>query len=244
MAVGIADTVNGSLGAAFRYQNGAVTFLKPPAGSWNILPFDLINARGDIIANAIPTGPHQAGEGIVIHWPAGSDVGVRLPLPSTAAVNGINDDGTLAGTVYVDGQASAAYTWDLAGHGHQLTTPAGVVSSVNSLRGDWATGGIQQAGKTNGRTPLPTSASWNIRTGEFIQDQDRTMSFRVNANGWLPTGGAVWAAGQLWKLATLLGDDSAAGSDIASTGLVVGNESRWELTRFRPGRVRPMTWQC
>ena len=92
--------------------------------------------------NAEPRNDPASPNSFAFYWPAGTDVARKIPLPADAGVFGITDDGTVVGGVYHDGVGEAGYTWDLAGHGTKLATPAGTATVGYAINGDWVAGGV------------------------------------------------------------------------------------------------------
>jgi hypothetical protein len=211
----------------FRYENGTYTRLRPPAGSWHVYPTPAINAAGDIIINAEPSGNIEGKGSIILLWKAGAKTAVRLPAPTEANAHDITDDGTIVGATYKNGTARTPYAWDQQGNGRKLQVPAGQTGAIYAAAGDWATGGLW---------PAMVPALWNLRTGEVTKlaeaagpQQEQGAATRkgqgpgtaVNASGWVVAGGAVVRDGVAVDLAVPKGQSSIA-TDVSDTGLVVG----------------------
>jgi hypothetical protein len=228
----------GNENQAFRYHDGTLTRLRTPAGQWHIYPTPEINAAGDIVINAKPSGG-SAGEGsIVLLWKAGTTTATRLPLPAEADVLDIGDDGTLVGAVYENGAATDAYVWDQQGKARKLERPAGVeAAAAHAISGDWATGGLWRDG--NGFTAL-----WNIRTGALTDLKSADVGSAVNASGWV-----VNALGRLVRDGAdpeLVAPDGQSGKawDVADTGLVVGQAIVERQDGLGDDNLGPRVWRC
>jgi hypothetical protein len=236
VAVGLASTK--AYDDVYRYQNGKVTFLKPPPGNWHVYPWPAINAGGDIVINAEPVGSYEGANSFAFYWPAGSDTAVRIPLPEGANVYAISDSRVLVGAIYKDGLAVAGYTWDLTGKGMKLETPAGATSVGYAIRGDWVAGS-GGTGKGNG-----FGALWDLRTGELTKLPQGVSFNSVNAQGWAAMETEVWAAGTIRPLESPLATNIYRGLALSDTGLVVGSATPTRDSADSPARATPVSWQC
>jgi len=231
----------------FRYENGALTRLHPPSGSWHVYPRPAINAAGDVIINAEPSGNIEGKDSIVLLWKAGSTTAVRLPVPAEANAFDITDDGTIVGATYQDGHSTTPYAWDQQGNGRKLTLPAGQTGSVYAAEGSWATGGLW---------PSMTPALWNLRTGELttpapVATKEQAAKLKgpgpgnaVNASGWIVVGptlyGSVLRDGATVELEVPSGQSGSA-HDVSNTGLVVGQA----IAGGGDGEnLGPRLWRC
>jgi hypothetical protein len=217
----------------FRYQDGRLTRLRTPAGSWHVYPEPAINAAGDIVVNAEPKG-NSGGEGsIVLLWEAGATDATRLPLPAGANVFDLDDDGTLVGALYSKGHAVDAYAWDRRGEGRKLARPAGSDgAAAYAVSGDWATGGVWE-------NSVGTTAVWNIRTGAVTDLKSPEPGKKVNTAGWVVDAtGRVLRDGGDPRL-TVPGGQVAIAQDIADSGLVVGQAMKGD-----GANLGPRTWRC
>jgi hypothetical protein len=224
----------------FRYDNGKVTRLNGPPGYGNLYPVPAINSAGDVVVNAEPVGEAGGANSIALLWKAGTTTAHRLPLPPAANVFGIEDDGTLIGTVYgTDGVADAAYTWDLQGHGRKLPMPAGLRASGYAIGGEWATGSVFAG---NSGRPV----RWNLRTGALVNVSGDGVGNAVNASGWVVVdartrASAVFDGTRQVPLATVGPGTVNWVNDVSDTNLVVGMTSG----DVRPETsIQPATWQC
>jgi len=234
----------------FRYENGASTRLHTPPGSWHVYPHPAINAAGDIIINAEPSGNIEGKDSIILLWKAGSTTAVRLPVPTEANAFDITDDGTIVGAMYTDGHAKTPYAWDQQGNGRKLELPAGQTGSVYAAEGNWATGGLW---------PSLKPALWNLQTGELTTPAtqgptaatEREAKLKepgpgnaVNASGWIVVGptlyGSVLRDGAAVELEAPSGQGGSA-HDVSNTGLVVGQA----IARGDDGEnLGPRLWRC
>lgn len=133
IAVGLVE--DGEQEYVFRYEDGAYTRLRTPAGKWHVYPTPAVNASGDVVINAEPRGNSGGKDSIVLLWRAGSTAAVKLPLPAGANVHAITDDGTVVGAMYRNGVAKAAYVWDQRGRGRKLAVPAGETGAAYAAQG-------------------------------------------------------------------------------------------------------------
>ncbi|MFF4808127.1 hypothetical protein ACFY03_07910 [Micromonospora chersina] len=229
VAVGLVE--DGRQEYVFRYQQGASTRLRTPPGNWHVYPRPAINAAGDVVINAEPSGNSGGEDSVVLLWRAGSTEAVKLPLPAGANAFDITDDGTVVGALYQDGVASAAYAWDQQGRGRKLAAPAGETAAGYAAQGDWATGGTW---------PSRSAALWNLRTGALTRLTTDGPGDAVNASGWLVAGGVLVRDGSAVEL-RLPGGQSGLAVAASDTGLVVG--------LARPGgddaeNSGPALWRC
>ncbi|GGR99476.1 hypothetical protein GCM10010169_50130 [Micromonospora fulviviridis] len=228
VAVGLVE--DGRQEYVFRYQKGAYTRLRTPPGNWHVYPTPGINAAGDVVINAEPSGNHGGEGSIVLLWRAGSTEAVKLPLPDGANVFDITDDGTVVGAMYRKGVASAAYAWDQQGRGRKLTAPAGQTAAGYAAQGDWATGGLW---------PSRSAALWDLRTGALTPLTADGPGDAVNAAGWVVAGGLLLRDGAAVELRMPGGQEDLAVA-VSDTGLVVGHA--------RPGgdaeNAGPRVWRC
>ncbi|MGY0004243.1 hypothetical protein [Micromonospora sp. I033] len=211
VAVGLVE--DGPREYVFRYEQGAYSRLRTPPGNWHVYPTPAINAAGDVVINAEPSGNSGGEDSIVLFWRAGSTEAVRLPLPDGANAYGITDDGTIVGAMYQDGRAKAAYAWDQQGRGRKLTAPAGQTGAGYAARGDWATGGLW---------PSTSAALWNLRTGAVTQLTADGPGQAVNASGWVVAAGTLLRDGTAVELRVPAGQTGRA-TAVSDTGLVVGH---------------------
>ena len=223
----------------FRYVDGTYTKLTMPKGSWNPYPEPAINAAGDIVINAEPSGNMEGKDSIVLLWKAGSKTPTRLPLPAGANAHDITDDGTIVGGVYKDGVGVAAYAWDQQGKGRKLKTPAGQTGLAYAAQGKWATGGLW---------PSESPALWNLQTGELTKLEPEKPAGTtpnpvtngpgdaVNASGWVAANGSVLRDGPSLELARSTGV-TIQPMGLSDTGLIVGYETKGDNYEAR-------TWQC
>jgi len=236
VVAGLAE--NGPDEYVFRYENGQYTKLRTPPGKWHPYPEPAINAAGDIVINVEPQGNVEGKGKISLLWKTGSTTPTRLPVPASASIHDITDDGTVIGTIYRDGVGVAGYAWDQQGHGRRLATPAGKTTAAYAAEGDWVTGG---------QWPEMVPALWNIRTGEQVKVGARAMPTKkdspgpgeaVNAAGMVVAGGSVYRDGGQLTLATA-GGRTARATAVADNGLVVG------LALDRSGEnAGPRAWRC
>jgi hypothetical protein len=211
VAVGLATQNNRDW--VFRYQDGKYTKLRLPAGSWNPFPEPAVNTAGDVLINAEPSGNSGGKGSIVLLWKAGTTTAIRLPLPAGANGLDLDDDGTIAGAMYVDGSAVSAWTWDQQGHGRELKVPAGEIGAAYAVRGDWVTGGLW---------PSMTAGLWNRTTGALTQlGKADAPGDAVNAAGWVVTDGRVLRDGDPMALPAP-GHGTALATDVSDTGVIVG----------------------
>lgn len=215
----------------FRYQQGAATRLRTPPGNWHVYPRPAINAAGDVVINAEPSGNSGGEDSVVLLWRAGSTEAVRLPLPDGANAFDITDDGTVVGALYRDGVASAAYAWDQQGKGRRLAAPAGETAAGYAAQGDWATGGLW---------PSRSAALWNLRTGELTRLTTDGPGDAVNTSGWVVAAGVLLRDGAAVDL-RMPGGQTGLAVAVSDTGLVVG--------LARPGgdgteNSGPRVWRC
>ncbi len=225
----------------YRYQNGRVTFLKPPPGQWHLYPVPKINAAGDIVINAEPR--HQAGgaNSFAFYWPAGSDTAVKLPLPAGANVSDVNDEKLVAGGIYIDGAGTGGgYAWDLAGHGTQLAAPAGTSVLGYAIAGDWVAGGVWPLAKNN---RVNDGGIWNLRTGQVVRLPNHVLTF-VNANGWVPVTDKVWTPDGVLRLAVPDPGQTVTAVAASTTGLVVGGQRKLTADGQTEIPNTPVTWHC
>ncbi len=235
---------------AFRYSNGVYTKMRTPPGSWHLYPEPAINAAGDVVINAEPSGNIEGKGSIILLWKAGATTAVRLPVPTEANAYDITDDGTIVGAMYKDGHADTPYAWDQRGNGRKLGLPAGETAAAYAAQGDWATGGLW---------PSMIPALWNLRTGVVTRLQVRAPSAAgeqdpraarrqgrgpgnaVNASGWVVAGGAVLHEGAAAEL-EVPGGQLGSAKDVSDTGLVVGQA----LTRGPEVDENrgPRVWRC
>jgi len=237
----------------FRYENGAYTRLRTPSGSWHVYPAPAINAAGDIVINAEPSGKIEGEDSIVLLWKAGSTTAVTLAVPTEANAYDITDDGTIVGGMYKDGHASTPYAWDQQGNGRKLTLPAGQTGVAYAAEGNWATGGLW---------PSMAPALWNLQTGEVTkveipgpdvsklskEEQEKAEKRggqgpgnAVNASGWIVARGASFVVrdGATVELEAPSGQTSKA-EDVSDTGLVVGHAT----TAVDGENLGPRLWRC
>jgi hypothetical protein len=223
----------------FRYHEGTFTKLATPPGDWHVYPDPAVNAAGDIVINAEPSG-NSGGEGsIVLLWKAGAATATEVPLPTGADVLGIGDDGTLVGAMYTDGAADDAYVWDQRGNERKLKRPAGATTAAAyAVAGDWATGGVW-------RDSDVTAALWNIRTGAVTELRTTEVGQAVNASGWVIDAlGRLVRDGAAIELATPDGQSGKA-RDVSDTGLVVGTAV--SVDQEHEGAAyfgAPRVWRC
>ncbi|MEU4239847.1 hypothetical protein [Actinoplanes sp. NPDC026619] len=225
----------------FLWQNGSYQMLSLPAGKWHAYPQPQINAGGEVVLNVEPRGNSGGKDSFAILWKAGSTKATKLPLPAGGNAYDLNDDGTLIGSIYIDGSADAGYVWDQQGRGHQLKTEPGQTTAAYHSQGDWATGGLW---------PAMEPALWNLRTGALTHlktpagaDLPPALDGvgpgeAVNALGWIVAGGYVLLADGPLKLPTAKGLTATA-TAVADNGLVVGM-ARTSLNTY----AGPLTWQC
>jgi len=231
----------------FRFENGAYTKLHTPPGRWTVYPQPAVNAAGDVVINVEPFGNSGGKGSFAVLWKAGSATPIKLPLPAGANAHDITDDGTIVGTIYKDGEATAAYAWDQQGHGRKLQVPAGQTAAAYAARGKWATGGLW---------PSMAPALWNLETGALTRLglQGSAAPGRgagksaalgpgeaVNAAGWVVTDRVVLRDGADVKLAVPSGQD-ARPAGVSDGGLVVGQA----LTNGRAEDLNlgPRVWSC
>jgi hypothetical protein len=221
----------------FRYERGAYTMLRMPAGSWHPFPAPAVNAAGDVVVNVEPSGNSGGKDSIVLLWPAGTTKAVRLPLPAGANAFAVTDDGTIVGALYADGVATAAYTWTRQGEGRRLAAPAGRTGAAYAARGDWATGGLW---------PSRDAALWNLRTGKVTTPVGRGgdpagsgPGDAVNAAGWVVAGGMLFRDGRPVELPVPDGQQGRAAA-LSDTGLVVGQV----LDDSGDQQLGPRGWRC
>ncbi|MGW4292567.1 hypothetical protein ACWEH1_05850 [Micromonospora chersina] len=229
VAVGLVQ--DGRQEYVFRYQSGASTRLRTPPGNWHVYPRPAINAAGDVVINAEPTGNSGGEDSVVLLWRAGATQAVRLPLPDGANAFDITDDGTIVGALYRDGVASAAYAWDQQGKGRKLAAPAGETAAGYAAHGDWATGGLW---------PSRSAALWNLRTGALTRLTTDGPGDAVNASGWVVAAGVLLRDGAAVEL-RVPGGRTGLAVAVSDTGLVVG--------LARPGddgaeNAGPRVWRC
>ncbi|MGC3862985.1 hypothetical protein ACPSM1_22665 [Micromonospora chersina] len=229
VAVGLVQ--DGRQEYVFRYQSGASTRLRTPPGNWHVYPRPAINAAGDVVINAEPTGNSGGEDSVVLLWRAGATQAVRLPLPDGANAFDITDDGTIVGALYRDGVASAAYAWDQQGKGRKLAAPAGETAAGYAAQGDWATGGLW---------PSRSAALWNLRTGALTRLTTDGPGDAVNASGWVVAAGVLLRDGAAVEL-RVPGGRTGLAVAVSDTGLVVG--------LARPGddgaeNAGPRVWRC
>ncbi|MEU9826222.1 hypothetical protein [Micromonospora chersina] len=228
VAVGLVQ--DGRQEYVFRYQQGASTRLRTPPGNWHVYPRPAINAAGDVVINAEPSGNSGGEDSIVLLWRAGSTEAVKLPLPDGANAFDITDDGTVVGALYRDGVASAAYAWDQQGKGRKLTAPAGETAAGYAAQGDWAAGGLW---------PSRSAALWNLRTGALTRLTDGPGD-AVNASGWVVARGVLLRDGAAVEL-PVPGGQTGLAVAVSDTGLVVG------LARTGGDDAQnlgPRVWRC
>ncbi|MEU4370830.1 hypothetical protein [Micromonospora chersina] len=229
VAVGLVQ--DGRQEYVFRYQHGASTRLRTPPGNWHVYPRPAINAAGDVVINAEPSGNSGGEDSVVLLWRAGATQAVRLPLPDGANAFDITDDGTVVGALYRDGVASAAYAWDQQGRGRKLAAPAGETAAGYAAQGDWATGGLW---------PSRSAALWNLRTGALTRLTTDGPGDAVNASGWVVAAGVLLRDGAAVEL-RVPGGRTGLAVAVSDTGLVVG--------LARPGgdgaeNAGPLVWRC
>jgi uncharacterized membrane protein len=242
VAVGLNDDPSDRY--VFRYQNGTVTRLQTPPGSWNLFPAPVINAGGDVVINAEPLAEQGSISEhiIVLLWKGGSTTPITLPLPAGASAVAITDDGTIIGGTGKDGRADAVYAWDQQGGGRKLQVPAGMHGSVLAARGQWATGGLFSSNYDQS-----TVALWNLKTGTLTQLGAQGVGDAVNAAGWVKVsdsdGTVLRPDGVRVELAVPRGQTAHA-QGISDTGIVVG------VTVIKPDSLGddkgmgPHLWQC
>ena len=236
----------------FRYENGAYTRLRTPAGSWRVYPAPAINAAGDIVINAEPSGNVEGKDSIILLWKAGSTTAVRLPVPIEANAFDITDDGMIVGAMYDDSHATTPYVWDQQGNGRKLTLPAGQTGAAYAAQGNWATGGLW---------PSMASALWNLQTGEVTKletkdpgaaktkEEQESAAKRggqgpgiaVNASGWIIAGGSnsVLRDGAAAELEVPSGQTRRA-RGVSDAGLVVGQA----IADDDGENLGPRAWRC
>jgi hypothetical protein len=229
---------------AFRFENGKYTRLRTPSGRWHIYPVPAINTAGDVVINAEPSGNSGGKDSFALLWKAGSTTAKKLPLPDGANAMAILDDGTLAGALYKNGEATAAYAWDQQGHGRKLTAPSGQTAAAYAARGEWATGGFW---------PHQSVARWNLRTGEMKEYETPPNADvapglegigpgeRVNAAGWVIASGLVLRDDGPAKLTVPAGQRAMAIA-VSDYGLVVGQAQ--VAGTLDNENVGPRAWQC
>ncbi|MET8147713.1 hypothetical protein ACIBSW_28785 [Actinoplanes sp. NPDC049668] len=220
----------------FRYENGAYTRLETPAGSWHVYPYPAINAAGDIVINAEPSGNIEGKDSIILLWKAGTTMAVRLPVTTEANSHDITDDGTIVGGMYKNGSATTPYAWDQKGKGRKLELPAGQVGTLYAAQGKWATGGLW---------PSMTPGLWNLETGEVTMlgkpekgKEGIGPGTAVNASGWVVAGGTVVRDGAVVELEVPRGQTGNA-QDVSDAGLVVG-----QATNSDNENRGPRLWRC
>lgn len=239
VVVGLAE--DGPDSYVFRYANGQYTKLETPPGKWHPYPTPTINAAGDVVINAEPQGNVEGKGKISLIWKAGSTTATRLPLPPTASVHDITDDGTVIGTIYKNGHGVAGYAWDQQGKGRKLETPAGRATAAYAAEGDWVVGGLW---------PDMMPALWNIRTGERIevgatavtrakkQGDGPGPANAVNASGVVVAGGFVYRDGHAVTLEAPDGETVRAAA-VADNNLIVGRS-----VDGAGENIGPKVWRC
>jgi len=213
--------------SVLRYIDGVPTKLRPTAGKWTFRSVD-INARGDIIVNAIQQGDTDERVDAVMLWPAGSATATKLPLPTHAEVQDITDTGRLVG-IKTTGQGVeglSSYSWDQQGKGKKLAEPSGEHGAVSVARGDWATGNLWPSGAV---------ARWNLTTGGVTELPVDAPANGINAKGSIASSGTVLRDDANVELGLA---DGVKGEPlhIADNGLVVGSPF--------DGSSGVITWRC
>jgi uncharacterized membrane protein len=231
---------------AFAYVNGQMSPLSAdPSQAY------AINARGNIagVVNGRATGWRS---------PLGDPFPLRTPPGDwQGAAYGVDDDGTMVGTLRSNG-IEQAYMWAPDGAVHQLPVPeidGGPATASRAFRvyAGWATG-MAARGVSKVGAPAPVGATaavrWNLRTGEVqvIPGLDGPVE-GVNAYGWIAGGDAkgravlVSDAGvlPLPSLATPLHAQDSYASTVSDDGRTIAGRS---VLDDKNRTVRAVVWHC
>lgn len=178
-AVNAQGVVVGNLGTTgWMFRDGKRIALPKLAGYASTVA-NAINGAGDIVGYAY----NRAGPWAAVIWPAAQPgTAVRLVAPADphgAEAFGINDAGTVVGTV---GDGKIPYVWAPGGAGRPLTNPPHTTrGKAFAISGDWVTGEV---------APVPdpknyaVAARWNLVTGESVVFAGQTFpGYGVTATG-------------------------------------------------------------
>jgi hypothetical protein len=176
--------LNGTTSTAFAYLGGQLS--------------QLAGADGNALAvNAQRTIVGTANQRAVV-WRSAASPPVNLATPPgdwQGKASGIDDDGTIVGTLHQPGGADHAYVWNPDGSVHELAAPVINGTPVGSSRAfgihhGWVIGNGAPTGKPakNRADPaaLPLAVRWDPRTGEAhpLTGLDGVPE-GVNTYGWV-----------------------------------------------------------
>ncbi|WP_436522514.1 hypothetical protein [Actinoplanes sp. HUAS TT8] len=168
--------------SAYVYQNGRFTRLRG-----NDAGAVAINEAG-VIVGAVGASP----ETLAVRWASASAAPVKLPLPAKArqsAASGLDEDGTIIGSVGPDLSRMAAYVWFPDGTGRYLpvpTLPDGRKATgfwPGTISNGWVAGdAVMETKESTSFTPM----RYRISTGEFeVLPGDIYRADLVTPEGWV-----------------------------------------------------------
>ncbi|MFE0589338.1 hypothetical protein [Micromonospora echinospora] len=208
-----------------------------------------INEAGRIAGNRY--SPDDPNWFVPMVWASPTSDPVELPLPGpgwTGRALGIDDDGTIIGTVATDARYPRGYLWRSDGTGEFLpSVPAAGEFRPVSIRNSWVIGHTWREQPGPGREAVRL----NLTTGEFVPLPAMFSAVSVNARGWV-AGVGDRSAG-LFTDAGLL-DLGVPRPDPARADLVyvmvsvVSDDGRTIGGRWSPDGKRlpaqPVRWSC